>query len=628
MKPNALRGLFIAISIPFTNVAAPMVFPGQDWAEESPSSQGIDPAKLEDAIAYLKDHTGKDGVQELAIVRNGRLVWKGPNIDKQHGVWSLTKSFTSTVLGLLIDDGKVTLDTLAKDHLPGLAETYPGVALRHFASMTSGYYAQGDEPRGSYSHGPSATPFVPGKKPLFVPPGSHYAYWDSAMNQFAHVLTRIAGEPIEELFKRRIGDPIGMNRERWNWGHFEFDGITVNGGAGNNNRHVFVSARELARFGLLFLNQGNWNGTQLISRDWVAAATSVQVPRDLPLGHAESSIDGRGVYGFNWWVNGIQADGRRKWPGAPAGTFAGAGFNNNRCFVIPEWDMVVVRLGLDGNVPDAVWNEFLTRLGGAVQTQFAGIRDLIFTCDFEAENWHREWGLSKPDVRTETVLEDADRRFEPLNGKALRIRVDEGGHYGASLQFRFRQRTGEEPEEVYFRYYLRFANDWNPRRGGKLPGIAGTYGRAGWGGRPVQGDDGWSARGLFQGQENGLTPIGFYCYHMDMRGRYGNNWVWDKDRLGYLENNRWYCIEQYARLNTPGQNNGILRAWVDGNLAFEKTDLRMRNTGEIRIETIWLNLYLGGTWTAESDHHLYIDEVAVSRSYIGPLVRPPASPVE
>ncbi len=85
------------------------------------------------------------------IVRNGYLIWKGSNVDKVHGVWSLTKSFTSTALGLLIDDGKTTLDTKARDIIPDMGDHYPELCLRHFTTMTSGYRAEGDEPRGSYT---------------------------------------------------------------------------------------------------------------------------------------------------------------------------------------------------------------------------------------------------------------------------------------------------------------------------------------------------------------------------------------------------------------------------------------------------------------------------------------------
>ena len=245
--------------------------------------------------------------------------------------------------------------------------------------------------------------------------------------------------------------------------------------------------------------------------------------------------------------------------------------------------------------------------------------EILFSCDFQSDNWYKQWSLRKPDVHTRTVAADPRRKFQPLRGKALRIKVDRGGHYGASLQFNFRKRLGKEPEEIYFRYYLRLADDWDPARGGKLPGIAGTYGRAGWGGRKSNGRDGWSARGLFRGQKDGKTPVGFYCYHADMKGQYGENWLWEKDRLGYLQNNRWYCIEQYAKMNTPGRTDGILRAWVDGRGAFEKTDVRMRHVDTLKIETVWLNVYLGGTWTSQSDHHLYIDEVVISPEYIGLL---------
>ena len=351
---------------PAVAVASDMIFPGEHWKEATPESQGVDSTKLEAAVSYLKNNSGPDGVKELVIIRNGVMIWKGTDIDKMHGVWSLTKSFTSTVLGLLIDDGKATLNSLAKDYVPSMAAVYPDVTLRHFTTMTSGYYAIGDEPSGSYKHGPSRTPFTPAPNPLFEPPGSRYAYWDSAMNQFAHVLTHIAGEPIEELFKRRIADPIGMDRSKWDWGDFgKVDGLVVNGGSGNNNKHMFISARELARFGHLFLNRGKWNGKQLISTSWVETATQTHVPGSMPL-EPLSGADGRGTYGFNWWINGIKPSGERKWPDAPHGTYSASGYNNNDMFIIPEWNMVVVRLGLDQrDVPigDATYNTFLKKIG-------------------------------------------------------------------------------------------------------------------------------------------------------------------------------------------------------------------------------------------------------------------------
>lgn len=371
MRRNRLAAA-LAVFMPwFAAAQVKTAFPGPEWETATPESQGVDPERLAGAVRFLEANTPRDGVQQLLVVRHGRLIHAGPKIDEVHGIWSCTKSFTSTVLGLLIDDGKCTLDTLAKDIVPEMAAGYPELRLRHFTTMTSGYRAAGDEPAGSYKHGPSATPFIPGP-PLFSPPGSRYAYWDSAMNQFANVLTRIAGEPIAELYRRRIAGPIGMREDRWRWGSFETSGIAVNGGSGNSNRHVFISAREMARFGLLFLNKGSWNGKQLISRRWVEEATRTQVGAGVPLGHRESGILGPGSYGFNWWTNGVRADGTRKWPGVPAETFAASGHNNNDMFVIPAWDIVVVRLGLDQGsargfpVTDKTYAGFLVKVGQAI----------------------------------------------------------------------------------------------------------------------------------------------------------------------------------------------------------------------------------------------------------------------
>lgn len=126
--------------------------------------------------------------------------------------------------------------------------------------------------------------------------------------------------------------------------------------------------------------------------------------------------------------------------------------------------------------------------------------------------------------------------------------------------------------------------------------------------------------------------MGFYVYHADMSGTYRDIVLWQKDYRGYLEKNHRYCIEQYPKMNTPGQNNGILRAWVDGRLAFERTDWRWRDINDLKIERIWMNVYHGGTAVAAQDAHLYIDHIIIARQYIGPMhtdppdETPPSSP--
>ena len=127
--------------------------------------------------------------------------------------------------------------------------------------------------------------------------------------------------------------------------------------------------------------------------------------------------------------------------------------------------------------------------------------------------------------------------------------------------------------------------------------MAGRYGVAGWGGRPSNGTNGWSARGTFRvlppagNPLEDRLPIGNYVYHADMTGSFGDVHLWQNDYRGYLEKNRWYCIELYAQMNTPTLNDGVLRAWVDGRLAWEKTDWRFRDTTSLLIEEVWMNVY-------------------------------------
>lgn len=356
----------------FTGCQSPpeKVFPGKDWEIVSPESQGLDSEILNRAIRYLEAHSGENGVSELVIVRNGRIVWHGNNIDHQHGVWSMTKSIVSTTLGLLIEDGKCSLNSKASNHLPQMKPNFKDITLQQFTTMTSGYLAEGDDRPGNYRHGPSRTPFIPAAQPFF-PPGTGFAYWDSAMNQFANTLTHIAGEPLDSLFRRRIANPIGMDSGAWHWGDFGIvDGLKVNGGAGNNGNHIYITAREMARFGVLYLNNGKWRDKQLIREEWIQAATSVQVRAPFSWKHPESGIDGRGYYGYNWWRNGVGANSSRKWPGAPPSTFAASGFNNNDLFVIPKWDMVIVRLGLDESshkITDKEYGEFIRQVGTAIK---------------------------------------------------------------------------------------------------------------------------------------------------------------------------------------------------------------------------------------------------------------------
>ena len=115
------------------------VFPGKEWEAARPEEQGVSAAKLDEAMAALRDIALHHGTDQSVVVRGGRVIWRGPDIDNKHTIWSCCKTFMAIAFGLLADDGKCSLDTRAADILPSLEKDYPAVTLRHFANFTSGY---------------------------------------------------------------------------------------------------------------------------------------------------------------------------------------------------------------------------------------------------------------------------------------------------------------------------------------------------------------------------------------------------------------------------------------------------------------------------------------------------------
>ncbi len=340
-----------------------IVFPGEEWIINDPEDQGVDTVKFQEALDYLESHSLHNGNRELVVIRNGYMIHAGEHIDSVHNIWSCSKTFTSTVLGLLIEDGVVGLDDLAYIYEPLLKEKYSGVSFRHFTTMTSGYGAVGESRWGDADYADwSWTPYEP-DTPYFAP-GTAYAYWDEAQMMFGRVLTVVLQRTMHDFLSERVTGPIGMGPWRWLPEQTVY-GLDVNNGCTD----VYVNARQLARWGWLFLNEGNWDGRQLISKDWIKMATTVEVPATVPVADTDrKSTVGPGCYGFNWWVNGLKADGQMKLPGAPEGCYFALGYNHNMCIVIPAWSMVVVRMGEDGHPEnrDLIYGKFLQMIGNSI----------------------------------------------------------------------------------------------------------------------------------------------------------------------------------------------------------------------------------------------------------------------
>lgn len=343
-----------------------MVFPGSRWEVRTPESQGVSSRWLKKAVRYLDLKAGGSGASGVAVVRNGYLIWRGSSMDRQHSIDSGTKVFTTAVLGLLMDDGKLTMDTAAAQHFPSLAQAsaaYGKMTLRHLATMTSGYDSEKGMLTRSKPWGEPEKYSVPAA-PLFEPGGA-FKYHDPAVHLLGIVLTRVAGESLRDVFKRRVADPIGMSN--WKWTEYrDVNGHLLNNPSGIYEGGILITPLEMARFGHLFLNRGCWDGKPLLDSRWVDDATSNQVPVALPV----DGYDLRGRYGYMWWTNGIGPDGRRAWPSAPPRSFVAHGGARNFCWVIPEWSMVVVRMERRVGIKNdaKVWERFFQILKEGVET--------------------------------------------------------------------------------------------------------------------------------------------------------------------------------------------------------------------------------------------------------------------
>ena len=274
-------------------------------------------------------------------------------------------------------------------------------------------------------------------------------------------------------------------------------------------------------------------------------------------------------------------------------------------------------------------------------------RDVLLATDFSGDNWKRFFGENVSDP---TFGRDPFLQSTYIGGQFVK-----GSVGSSSLNYMWTAHRQPEPEEVYFRYYVLLEDDFGSLvEGNKMPGLAGRYGTTwdghhytrvtGNGGVRTIGDirvdevgrrlvRGWSMRGVAYRKPaddnpyRDLTALITYAYHVDQRGNYGDNWRWS---TVCLQHNRWYCIEQYARMNTvqgpfdqygngSGRRDGIVRAWVDGVPVFEKTDVRFRLNEGIKINEVWLNWYHGGRKPAAATHHWRMSNIVVARSYIGPM---------
>jgi len=174
---------------------------------------------------------------------------------------------------------------------------------------------------------------------------------------------------------------------------------------------------------------------------------------------------------------------------------------------------------------------------------------------------------------------------DPSHGQVLNINYPAGSVGPAQGGAQWLMSLSQSGDDVYAAYWVQFAPGFDFVKEGKLPGLAG--GTANTGGKKPNGFDGWSALLIWQA---GWT-LAQYIYYPDQQGEFGTALPWSTPPLAP---GRWYHIEIRVRMNTPGQADGSVQGWLDGQLALNAGGLRFRDTAALAIDEFYFSTFFGG----------------------------------
>jgi len=289
---------------------------------------------------YLAGKTKKRGGPAGVILKDGFIVAQWGDVNRVDMTFSVTKSYLSTVCGLAIDEGLIP-DVKNKVGEMVWDGTFDGehnnkITWEHLLHQSSDWSGNLFGMKDWADRPPREGGVDDWKMREFKEPGTNFEYNDVRVNVLAYSLLQVWRKPLPMILKEKIMDPIGAS-PTWRWYGYDHSFVNVDGvkmqsvsGGGHSGGGVFINTLDHARFGLLFLRNGNWDGKQLISRDWVKA---VQQPST-----ANQS------YGYMWWIN---KPGRRHWEGVSERIYYAAGFGGNFIVVDEENDLVIVTRWLE-----------------------------------------------------------------------------------------------------------------------------------------------------------------------------------------------------------------------------------------------------------------------------------------
>ena len=335
------RSFFLALAIGSTASLSAQNAPS--LPRSTPEQQGISSSAIL-AFVQATDTRSEDAMNSFMLVRHGHVVaegwWTPYDAKTPHMFYSLSKSFTSTAVGLAIADGKLSLDDEVLKFFPEDAPAEPSenlraMRVRDLLRMSAGH--QTEAPLWSWSGGAG-----PGERltriflaqPVPFKPGTRFLYNSPATYMLSAIVQKVTGTTVLDYLRPRLLDPLGFENPTWlaspqgiSLGAFGFSGRT----------------EEIARFGQLLLQKGVWNNRQLIPAAWVAEATAMETSN----GSSPASDWDQG-YGYQFW---------RSRHG-----FRGDGAFGQYMLVLPEYDaVVVITSGVRDmqSVMNIVWDKLL-----------------------------------------------------------------------------------------------------------------------------------------------------------------------------------------------------------------------------------------------------------------------------
>jgi CubicO group peptidase (beta-lactamase class C family) len=310
---------------------------GSVLPRSTPEAQGISSAAV---LAFVDEADQKiDHLHSFMLVRHGHVVaegwWAPYDANTRHELSSLSKSFTSPAVGLAIADGKVSLDDPVLKFFPDDAPAEPSnnlkaMRVRDLLCMSTGHQI---EPRLQAAKDSWVKTFL--AQPVPHKPGTHFLYNTAATYMQSAIVQKVTGQTVLDYLRPRLFEPLGI--ENPTWGTCP-QGITL-GGYGLN-----VRTEDIARFGQLYLQHGQWQGRQLVSSAWIEAATSRQTSNG-----SNPNSDWDQGYGYQFWRS-------------RHGAFRGDGAFGQFCIVMPNQDAVVaITSGVRDmqSILNLVWDKLL-----------------------------------------------------------------------------------------------------------------------------------------------------------------------------------------------------------------------------------------------------------------------------